>query len=63
MIWDGTFFNNLRPADYTVTVEAAGFKKIARPNVVLRVGQQTDLDFNLEVGEVSGHELCRATVP
>src|SRR5262249_45482031 len=46
-------FNNLRPASYTMTVEAKGFKTLARPNVVLRVGQQTTLDLTLEVGSVT----------
>src|SRR5512147_1726641 len=43
-------FASLRPASYTVKVELTGFKTVVRPNVVLRVSQQTDLDFTLEVG-------------
>ena len=46
-------FNNLRAASYTVRVEAAGFMTIEHSNVVLRVGQQADLDLTLEVGEVT----------
>lgn len=46
-------FNNLRAASYTVRVESTGFKSIERSNVVLRVGQQADLDVVLEVGDVA----------
>jgi hypothetical protein len=46
-------FNNLNPVSYTVRVEMQGFKTLVRPNVVLRTGQQTVLDFKLEVGSVS----------
>ncbi len=46
-------FNNLRAASYTLRVEASGFASIERSNVVLRVGQQADLDLVLEVGEVT----------
>jgi len=46
-------FGDLRPATYTATVEATGFKTLIQENIVLRVGQQTDLDLTLEVGEIS----------
>ncbi len=46
-------FPALRPAFYNLKVEAAGFKTIVRSNVELRVGLQTDLDFGLELGEVT----------
>ncbi len=46
-------FNELRPATYTVTVENQGFKTAVRKNVVLRVAQQTDVDFTMEIGEVT----------
>ena len=43
-------FNGLPPASYTMKVEVSGFKTVVRSNVVLRVGQQIDLDFTLELG-------------
>src|SRR5436190_501798 len=46
-------FNALKPDRYTVRVEAAGFRTTVRSNVELRVGQQTDLDFTLELGQTS----------
>lgn len=46
-------FNNLDPATYEIKAEAAGFKSSHQSNVVFRVGQQADLDFNLQVGEVA----------
>jgi len=56
-------FADLRPAAYTAKVEAAGFKTLIRENVVLRVGQQTDLDLRLEVGEVSQQVEVTAEAP
>jgi len=44
-------FNILKPASYTASVEASGFKTLVQPKIVLRVGQQTDLDFKLQVGQ------------
>src|SRR5262249_35604695 len=46
-------FTALQPASYSIKVEAAGFKTIVRSNVELRVSQQTDLDFALELGEIT----------
>ena len=46
-------FNNLAPAVYEIKAEATGFKSSHQSNVALRVGQQSDLDFKLEVGEVA----------
>jgi len=46
-------FNALPPASFTATVEMQGFKTLIQPNIVLRVGQQSDLDFTLAVGAVT----------
>jgi hypothetical protein len=46
-------FTDLKPAAYTAKVEATGFKTVILENIVLRVGQQTDLDLKLEVGSSS----------
>ena len=43
-------FNALKPGTYTGTVEKSSFRTLARSNISLRVGQQTDLDFTLRVG-------------
>ena len=56
-------FNNVRPAEYTVKVEAAGFKAAVQSKVVLRVDQQADLDFTLEVGEITSTVEVTATAP
>src|SRR2546421_9693059 len=37
---------------YDVTVEAAGFKKLSRRGVEVRVGDKLTIDFILEVGEI-----------
>src|SRR5215467_3713980 len=56
-------FAGLKPAAYTAKVEATGFKTLVRENVVLRVGQQTDLDLRLEVGEISQEVQVSAEAP
>ena len=43
----------LTPGSYTVTVEAAGFKKAIRQNIEIRVGDKLQIDLQLEVGNVS----------
>jgi hypothetical protein len=42
----------LTPGQYTVTVEASGFKKSQRQNIEVRVGDKLALDVQLEVGAV-----------
>jgi hypothetical protein len=56
-------FADLKPAAYTARVEAAGFKTLIRDNVVLRVGQETDLDLKLEVGQISQSVEVTAEAP
>jgi hypothetical protein len=56
-------FNYLEPASYTVTVEAAGFKKSVRPNVGVQVGSRLEIDMKLEVGQVVETVEVRADVP
>ncbi|HTU32231.1 MAG TPA: carboxypeptidase-like regulatory domain-containing protein, partial [Candidatus Acidoferrum sp.] len=41
------FFTGLRPATYTIKVEAQGFRISEKENVVLQVDQQTSVDFVL----------------
>jgi hypothetical protein len=43
----------LIPGSYTVTVEAAGFKKAIRQSIEIRVGDKLQIDIQLEVGSVS----------
>lgn len=43
----------LAPGQYEMTVEAAGFKKFVRQNIILQAGDRVRLDVSLEVGEVT----------
>ncbi len=43
----------LNPGTYTIQVESAGFKKEVRSGVVLEVGAVTEVDFALQVGELT----------
>jgi hypothetical protein len=56
-------FTDLKPAAYTATVEVAGFKTLVRDNIELRVGQQTDLDLKMEVGEITQTVEVSAEAP
>jgi Carboxypeptidase regulatory-like domain len=47
------FFTGLRPAGYTVKVQASGFRVSEKTNVVLQVDQQTSVDFVLHPLSVS----------
>src|SRR3989442_1404507 len=46
-------FNALPPASYTIRVETSRFKTLVRPNAVRAGSFQTDLDFSLELGQVT----------
>jgi hypothetical protein len=46
-------FPNLDVGDYTVTVEAQGFKKLTRPAVVIAIGNRTVVDAALETGNLN----------
>lgn len=60
-------FSLLQPADYTLTVEAAGFKKFEQGKITLEVGQSANLNVSLPVGsaneqvQVSGEAPLLAT--
>jgi hypothetical protein len=43
----------LRPGLYTITAEAAGFKKLERPAIRVEVGQDLRIDFQLKTGSAS----------
>ena len=43
----------LPPGDYTLTVEAAGFRKAVRRGLTLQINQQANVPVTLEVGEVT----------
>ncbi|MGH9428398.1 MAG: carboxypeptidase-like regulatory domain-containing protein, partial [Terriglobia bacterium] len=43
----------LNPGTYTIQVESAGFKKEVRSGVVLEVGGVLEVDFALQVGELT----------
>lgn len=42
----------LTPGNYKVLVELAGFKKISREGIEVRIGDRLGLDFKLEVGQL-----------
>jgi len=43
----------LQPGNYQVTVQLEGYRKVIRPGIVLGVGQQVSLPFQLEVGGIA----------
>jgi hypothetical protein len=55
--------NLLNPGLYTVTAEAAGFKKLTRSGLELSVGGRLDLTLLLQVGQVSESIEVTAAAP
>jgi hypothetical protein len=54
---------NLEPGMYTIRVEAKGFKTVERKNVLLEVGQDIRIDFELTLGESSQTVIVTAETP
>jgi hypothetical protein len=56
-------FNEVKPANYTVRATVTGFKTYIRENVLLVVGQQTDLNITLVVGQTRETVEVTGTAP
>jgi hypothetical protein len=56
-------FPSLPTANYSLTVEAPGFKKATRPAYRLEVQQQATVDVQLSVGELTSTIAVEATAP
>ena len=56
-------FPQLPPANYALTVEAIGFKKVTVGTVVVQVDQITRVDLALEVGAVTEADSLEADLP
>src|SRR5215831_6983308 len=56
-------FTGLRPASYTIKVEAQGFQAAERKQVVLQVDQQTSMDFSLKPPGVLATIEVNASTP
>src|SRR3989441_11474364 len=53
----------LNPSTYTVRVEANGFKKLERQNVVLEVGKEVRVDLTVQPGEQTQSVTVTEAVP
>jgi hypothetical protein len=53
----------LAPGRYSATVEAPGFKKLVRDNLVLNIAQTMTLDLTLDVGGVTEQVTVTAEAP
>src|ERR1700756_3181058 len=61
---DGNFvITPLKIGSYSVAIEASGFKKEVRQDIVLNVQQTARLDFKLEIGSVSEEMMVTAAPP
>ena len=56
-------FNAVQPASYTIKAWTDGFKTSVREHVVLRVGQQIDLVFSLEIGSAAQTLVVEGEAP
>ncbi len=60
----GTFeFRYLIPGNYTVEVQATGFRSEIRSNVDIQIGQQAKLEFSLQVGSLQQAINVEALTP
>jgi hypothetical protein len=57
------YFSNLPPDSYHIEVEKAGFKKLIRPDVVLRVQDALEIDIELSVGRVTDNVIVEGGAP
>jgi hypothetical protein len=57
------FFSGLRPSNYSLKVEAQGFRPEAQTGVVLAVDQQATLNFTLSPGAVTTAVEVNTTAP
>src|SRR5687768_4480021 len=53
----------LQPGNYRIAVEMAGFKTVTRDGVALAVGQQVNIPFTLEVGNISEQVTVTGVAP
>jgi hypothetical protein len=54
---------SLQPGTYRLTIEAAGFKTLARENIILRTGDTAPADVTLEVGTLTESIEVSSSVP
>src|SRR5436190_11920533 len=57
------FLPSLRTGTYTITADLAGFRRIIRSGVMLRLGQTLAIDFQLEPGGVSEEVVVTGDPP
>lgn len=61
---DGIYtLSNLPPATYQIAVTAHGFKKFARPGIVLAVAQHVEVDATMEVGATTQTVTVKGVTP
>src|SRR5688500_3018342 len=53
----------LQPGTYRIVVEMASFKTITRDGVALAVGQQVNIPFTLDVGNINEHVTVTGVAP
>src|SRR5437667_7546293 len=53
----------LPPAEYELTCEMLGFKKVVRAGVMLTTGSSQNLDLRMDVGDVTETVAVRAAAP
>lgn len=56
-------FPSLPPAVYTISAEKAGFKRLTRTEVEVRIAQRIDMNLQLELGDVQQTITVTAEIP
>jgi hypothetical protein len=57
------YFNQIVPGTYSISTEAAGFKKFEQRDVIIATQQQVSLDLALQIGEITQTVEVRTEVP
>src|SRR5262245_3200135 len=47
------YLTNLQPSLYRIEIEKSGFKRLIKPDVILRVQDALEIDFQMTVGSAS----------
>jgi hypothetical protein len=56
-------FSQIDPANYSINVEAAGFKKLEKTGIIIGTAQFLNADIKIEVGEVTSSVQVNEEVP
>ena len=57
------FFSSLPIGAWTITAELSGFRRTVHPDIMLEIGRTLDLQFSLDLGQITEEVTVLATTP